>query len=111
DARQRKNASRNGRVSDQCRALSRKQQIICEERPVHRVSPDVDRTAKTCRALERIQDVDVESRCKLDNFANQGLPRLTVGACIGVWSDNYPGGPDQRERQRQSNDEAQPTPG
>src|SRR5262249_12490412 len=62
------------------------------------------------RSLERVENVDVESRCKLDDRANQRLPRLTVTARVGVWSDNRPGAPDQGDRQRQSNDEAQPSP-
>ena len=48
-------------------------------------------------ALERIEDVDVESRCKLANFANQRLPDLAVSAHVGIWSDDYPGAPDQRD--------------
>jgi hypothetical protein len=80
DARQHENGSCHGHVSDQRRALLRKQPIVRKEGPVHRVCPDIDRTAKPCRPLERIEDIDVDSWCKLANCANHRLPYLTVTA-------------------------------
>jgi hypothetical protein len=38
------------------------------------------------------------------NARNHRLPYLTVTACVGVWSDNYPDMPHQRDCQRQTDD-------
>jgi hypothetical protein len=80
EAQRARDARTEGYVSDQRRALLRKQPIVRKEGPVHRVCPDIDRTAKPCRPLERIEDIDVDSWCKLANCANHRLPYLTVTA-------------------------------